>query len=212
MGRVIHRYKVAKYFKVTIQAGFFRFETRPERIQQDRDLDGIYVVRTSESEKRLPTEDVVRSYKNLSKVEQAFRSLKQIDLWVRPIYHRLEDRVRAHIFVCMLAYYVVWHMRKALAPLLFEDEALDQNRQKRDPVLPTQPSRSAQEKKRTQQTANGFPVHSFTTLMQDLSTCARSDCRLRLDKSAPIVKRVTELTPLHREAFSLLGLFPSNGH
>ena len=128
-------------------------------------LDGIYVVRTSEPAERLSAEVSVRSYKRLSLVEQLFRCLKGIDLLVRPIYHRIEPRVCAHMLICILAYYVEWHLRRAWRSLLFADEELDGDRQERDPVAPAKPSASARRKKLTHETAAGLPVHSFRTLL-----------------------------------------------
>jgi transposase len=128
VGKVVNRYKVGKHFTMTIGEGTFSYERDEEKIRQEEALDGIYVIRTSEPAERLSAEDTVRSYKNLAQVERAFRSLKGIDLLIRPIWHHTENHVRAHLFLCMLAYYVEWHMRKALAPLLFDDEELDENR------------------------------------------------------------------------------------
>jgi transposase len=145
VGKVIDRYKVGKHFTVTIGEGTFSYERNEMKIDQEAALDGIYVIRTSEPAERLSVEDTVRSYKNLTQVERAFRSLKGIDLLIRPIWHHTEDHVRSHIFICMLAYYVEWHMRKALAPLLFDDEQLDENRKTRDPVKPAKPSVSAKD-------------------------------------------------------------------
>lgn len=125
-GKILERHKVGKHFELTIRDGSFQWARCEEAIEQEAKLDGIYVIRTSEPKERLTAEDTVRTYKNLSQVERAFRTLKGIDLLVRPIRHRTEDRVPAHIFLCMLAYYVEWHMRRALAPILFEDEELPQ--------------------------------------------------------------------------------------
>ncbi len=166
VGKVMDRYKMGKHFTVTIGEGTFSYERNEVKIDQEAALDGIYVIRTSEPAERLSAEDTVRSYKNLTQVERAFRSLKGIDLLVRPIWHHTEDHVRSHIFICMLAYYVEWHMRKALAPLLFDDEELDENRKTRDPVKPAKPSVSAKEKKGQKLTSEGFVVHSFDTLLE----------------------------------------------
>src|SRR5208282_6945821 len=134
---------------------------RQEAIDQERQLDGIYVLRTSEPAARLSAADTVRNYKSLAVVERAFRCLKGIDVLVRPIRHRTEERVPAHIFLCLLAYYVEWHLRRAWAPLLFEDEERREERKRRDPILPAEPSASAEVKKRSRQTVDGLPVHSF---------------------------------------------------
>ncbi len=141
-GRVIGRHKMAKHIRLTISDGLFTWERDVDSINQEKLLDGIYVVRTSEPSERLSAADSVRSYKRLSQVEQAFRCLKGIDLLVRPIHHRLEPRVRAHLLICVLAYYVEWHLRRAWRPLLFEDEELDGDRAVRDPVAAAKPSDS----------------------------------------------------------------------
>ena len=147
VGRVINRYKMAKHYRLAIEDNRFEWRRKTKSIEEERALDGIYVIRTSEANKRFSAEGAVRHYKNLSRVERAFRTLKGIDLRVRPIFLRTEDHVRAHIFLCFLAYYVEWHMRRALAPLLFDDEELDAQRWLRDPVEPAEPSLSARRKK-----------------------------------------------------------------
>jgi transposase len=205
VGKVINRYKVGKHFEVKIEDGGFRYARREQNIRREAELDGIYVIRTSEPADRLGSDDTVRSYKKLTLVEWLFRRLKSIDLLVRPLRHRLEDRVRAHIFLCVLAYYVQWHMRKALAPLLFNDEELDEDRKTRDPVLPATPSDSAKAKKRDRITCDGFEVHSFETLMENLGTRCRNTCRLKTYATGPTFDKYTEPTPLQQRAFSLLG-------
>lgn len=211
-GKILGRYKVGKHFKLTIADGVFQWQRRQESIEQESQLDGIYVVRTSESKQQLTAADTVRGYKSLSHAERMFRTLKGIDLLVRPIRHRTEQRVPAHIFICMLAYYVEWHMRQALAPLLFEDSELSENRKRRDPVLPATISESAKAKKRTLRTEDGFPVHSFETLMAELASVGRSTYRLKSDPAGPTFKQVADLTPLQARAFELLGLFPVKGN
>ncbi|OGP93318.1 MAG: hypothetical protein A2157_14390 [Deltaproteobacteria bacterium RBG_16_47_11] len=178
MGKVIGRYKMAKHFTITIGEGTFSYERNEASIDQEEALDGIYVIRTSEPAERLSAEDTVRSYKSLTRVEQAFRSMKGIDLLIRPIWHHTENHVRAHIFICMLAYYVEWHMRKTLAPLLFDDEELDENRKTRDPVKPVKPSASAKQKKVQKLTLEGLVVQSFDTLLEELGTRCRNRCRI----------------------------------
>ena len=158
VGKVIHRFKMAKHFTWTIEDGAFDWSRREDAIREEAALDGIYVVRTSEPAARLSPEDTVRGYKNLARVEQAFRCLKGLDLRVRPIRHRTEDHVRAHIFLCVLAYYVEWHLRQAWTELLFQDEELDEARRRRDPVAPARPSASAQKKKRERTTRDGLPI------------------------------------------------------
>jgi len=206
VGKVINQYKMGKHFEVNIEDGSFSFVRREQNILREAELDGIYVIRTSEPAERLCSEDTVRSYKKLTQVEWLFRCLKGIDVLVRPLRHRLEDRVRAHIFLCVLAYYVQWHMRKSLAPLLFNDENLDNDRKKRDPVLPARPSESAKSKKRERVTPDGFQIHSFETLMENLGTRCRNTCRLKTDPTGPTFYKYTDPTPLQQKALSLLGL------
>jgi len=206
VGKVINQYKVGKHFLVVIEDGRFSFTRNEESIRREALLDGIYVIRTTEPAARLSAEDVVRRYKDLAQVERAFRCLKGLDLLVRPIFHRDSDRVKAHIFICLLAYYVEWQMRRALAPLLFDDEELPVNRRRRDPVLPAQPSAGAKRKKATLLTADGFPVHSFQTLLAELATQCQNRCRIKTDPTAPPFYQVTIPTPLQKKAFELLGL------
>src|SRR6202035_15387 len=154
-GRVIGRHKMAKHLRLTISDGIFKWERNVESINREKLLDGIYVIRTSEPAQRLTAADGVRSYKRLAQVEQAFRCLKGIDLLVRPIHHRLEPRVRAHLLICVLADYLGWHLRRAWRSLLFEDEELERDRVVRDPVAAAKPSDSVRRKKTTHQTATG---------------------------------------------------------
>jgi transposase len=210
-GKVLGRYKVGKHFRLTIADGILKWERRQEAIEQESKLDGIYVIRTSESKKQLTAEDTVRTYKNLSQVERAFRTMKGIDLLVRPIRHRTENRVPAHIFLCMLAYYIKWHMRRALASILFEDEDLPSNRKLRDPVLPAKASEEAKAKRSTHRTEDGLEVHSFETLMAELASRGRSSYRIKSDPLGPSFKQISELTPIQARAFELLGLFPVKG-
>jgi transposase len=205
-GKVLGRYRMGKHFLLTIGEGSFEWKRREDAIAREAQLDGIYVIRTSVPKEQLSAEDAVRTYKSLSLVERAFRCLKGVDLLVRPIHHRAEDRVRAHVFLCMLAYYVEWHMRRALAPLLFHDEDLEADRKRRDPVAPAQPSMSVRRKKRQKTTDDGFTVHSFADLIQALGSRAKVLCRFGVDPSAPLVVRVSENTPLQSRAFELLGL------
>jgi len=210
VGKVINRYKVGKHFTMTIGEGTFSYERNEDKVRQEAALDGIYVIRTSEPTERLSSEDTVRSYKNLTQVERAFRSLKGIDLLVRPIWHHTEDHVRAHLFLCLLAYYVEWHMRKVLAPLLFDDEELDENRKRRDPVKPAKPSVSAQKKKTQRLTAEGLVIQSFDTLLEELGNRCRNRCRIKSDPGGSIFYQMTEMSPLQERAFQLLGLLPCN--
>jgi transposase len=203
-GRVIGKHKMAKHIQLTISDGIFAWERDDQSIENEGLLDGIYVIRTSEPAERLPAAEGVRSYKGLSQVEQAFRCLKGIDLLVRPIHHRLEPRVRAHVLICVLAYYVEWHLRRAWRPLLFGDEELDQDRAVRDPVAPAKPSDSARRKKTTHQTATGLPVHSFRTLLAHLGTRSRGTYQVALDPSGATFARVSELDTVQEEALRLL--------
>ena len=210
LGRVKNRFQVAKHFRTQIADGSFHYERRTEAIIREAQLDGFYMLRTSEPADRLPTAAVVRRYKDLTRVERAFRSLKTVDLHIRPIRHRTETRVRAHLFLCLLAYYVHWHLRQALAPLLFDDEDLEAERARRDPVLAAQPSASAKRKKRKRRTEDGLPLQSLETLMAHLGTRARHQCRLPSEPDAPCVQRLTEPTPLQQRAFELIRMFPGN--
>src|ERR1700745_3493754 len=212
VGKVLGRYKMGKHFACKIGEGSLAWSRRTGPIQQEEELDGIYVLRTSEPAERLSAEDTVRSYKSLAEVERAFRCLKGIGLLVRTIRHRTEDRVPAHIFLCVLAYYVEWHLRRAWAPLLFEDEQRREERQRRDPVLLAQPSASVERKKRSQQTADGLPVHSFQGLMEDLGSRARVTYALKPQKSEEkthlTFQQVPEPTPLQARASELIRMFP----
>ena len=212
MGKAINRHKVGKHFEVAIEEGHFSFCRRTEAIKHEGELDGLYVIRTSEPKQNLSAEDTVRSYKNLAQVERAFRTLKGIELQIRPIHHRSEDRVRAHVFLCLLAYYVEWHMRQAWAPLLFDDETLAAERKTRDPVAPAKPSSSAKRKKAVRRTEDGLPIHSFTTLMAELATRCRNRCRLKADPQNHIINQNTEPTALQARALELIRLLPVHGN
>ena len=212
VGKVFGRYKMSKHYNYNIGNGLFQWARNEESIAQEAKLDGIYVIRTSEPKERLSAEDTVRSYKALSQVERAFRCLKGIfDVLVRPIRHRTKDRVPAHLFLCLLAYYVEWHMRRALAPILFEDEELVEDRKRRDPILPAKPSESAKRKKAIHKTADGLPVHSFETLMAELATRGRVTYRLKSKDLDLAYKQVPDLTPIQVRAHELLGLLPVAG-
>jgi len=211
VGKVLGHYKVGKHFDCEIGEGSFQWSRRQNSIEQEEKLDGIYVIRTSEPRQRLSAEDTVRSYKSLAEVERAFRCLKGIDLLVRPIRHRTEERVPAHIFLCLLAYYVEWHLRQAWAPLLFEDEERREERQRRDPILPAKPSASAEAKKRSHQTAEGLPVHSFSTLLAELASRARVTYEFKSAEAKLTFKQVPEPRPLQARAYELIRLFPVPG-
>jgi len=169
LGKIIDKHKVGKHFLLDIQDTGFTFTINEEQVTAEAALDGIYVIRTSTDKERMSADETVRSYKSLSQVERAFRTIKTMDLKVRPIHHHLEQRVRAHIFVCMLAYYVEWHMREAWRPLLFSDEDLEAQTA-RDPVAPAERSDSAMHKVHTKRLVDGSEVHSFRTLIQSLGT------------------------------------------
>jgi transposase len=215
VGKVLGRYKMGKHFDCKIGEGSFTWSRRAESIQQEEKLDGIYVLRTSEPVDRLSAEETVRSYKSLAEVERAFRCLKGIDLLVRPIRHRSEDRVPAHIFLCVLSYYVEWHLRRAWAPLLFEDEERWEERKHRDPILPAQPSTSAQRKKRSHETVDGLPVHSFESLLRALASRARVTYARKPQKAEEktnlTFRQVPEPTPVQARAYELVRTFPVTG-
>ena len=204
VGKVVNKYKVAKHFKLTIANTRFDFEIDPDKVAAEAALDGIYVIRTSLSEERMSAEGTVRSYKQLGLVERAFRSFKTLDLAIRPIHHRLEHRVRAHIFLCMLAYYVMWHMVQAWRPLLFCDE--DQAAKKtRDPMAPAQRTAAALQKVRTRRLDDGSVVHSFRTLLDDLSGIVRNVCRVPgAPPDAPTFDVVTIPGAKQQRAYQLL--------
>ena len=192
--------------KTKIEDGVFVWSRHRESIQREADLDGLYVIRTSEKKQSLSTAETVRSYKSLAQVERAFRCLKGVDLRVRPIFHRTPERVRAHIFLCLLAYYVEWHMRRALAPLLFEDEQLEAERTRRDAVAPAQPSAAVKKKKASRRSAEGLPLHSFKTLLEALATRCQNTCRVAGSAPSARFEQLTAATPLQQRAFELLGL------
>jgi len=176
VGRVLNKYKMAKHYALQIEADSFDFEVKQEGVDAEAALDGIYVIRTSVDKDTMDTDRAVRSYKQLSKVEQAFRCLKSVDLMVRPIRHRLEDRVRAHIFLSVLAYYVQWHMIEAWRPMLFADEDQDA-KISRDPVAPAKRSKDALKKAASKLLDDGSPAHSFRTLLSHLGDIVRNTCR-----------------------------------
>lgn len=208
VGKVINRHKMAKHLALTIRDGLLQFERIENSIEREARLDGIYIIRTSETPQVLSSEDTVRTYKSLGQVEQAFRCLKGVDLRVRPIRHRTEEHVRAHIFLCVLTYYIEWHMRKALSPLLFQDDELQTTRWQRDPVARAETSAPAREKKRCGKTADGWPVHSLRTLMGELATRCKNTCRSGEGKAAARFDQLTEPTPFQAHVLQTLGLKP----
>jgi len=204
VGKVINRYKVAKHFTLEIQERSFAFQRQAASIAAEAALDGLYVIRTSLPATRMATADCVRHYKSLAQVERAFRTLKSVDLRIRPIHHRLADRVRAHIFVCLLAYYVEWHLREAWRELLFADT--DQTaKATRDPVAPARRSAAAARKASTQTLEDGTPAHSFATLMDELSTIVRNTCRTpHAGPDTNTFEVVTIANPKQRRALELI--------
>lgn len=208
VGRVLNRFKVGKHFTYAIADEDFSYQRNEQKITEEATLDGLYVIRTSVPKETLDAEEVVGVYKGLSNVEQAFRSLKTIDLNIRPIRHRLENRVRAHVFLCMLAYYVTWHMRQTLAPMLFQDDDKDDARTLRESVVdPAIRSLGAKAKDRTKRTPDGFPVESFPDLLKHLATLAKNRIHMTGKTSGDFYK-LTEQTPLQRRAFELLKTSP----
>ena len=200
-GKVVNQYKVAKHFELLIADDSFTFTRKADSIAAEAALDGLYIIRTSVKVARMDAPTCVRTYKSLAQVERAFRSIKTMDLKVRPIHHRLENRVRAHIFLCMLAYYVEWHMRQAWAPLLFADE--DQAAKLvRDPVAPATRSNAALKKVLSRTLDDGSPVHSFQTLMAQLQSIVRNTCRTPGSAvDAPTFEIIT--TPNHTQKRAL---------
>jgi transposase len=207
-GKVLNRYRMGKHFQIRIAEDSFHYERKQATIEREQRLDGVYVIRTSVPAATLNGPQVVASYKRLAGVERAFRSLKTVDLHVRPIHHRLPDRVRAHILLCMLAYYVEWHLRRCWAPLLFDDhEAAAAQAARSSVVAPAQRSAAAQRKARTKTTAAGQPVHSFRSLLSDLATIVKNRVQ-PADTKIPAFDIVTTPTPLQQQALDLLDIPP----
>jgi transposase len=204
VGKVINQYKVAKHFELDIGENRFTFTRKHEAIAAEAAIDGIYILRTSVDAARMEAADCVRNYKALANVERAFRSLKTVDLKVRPIHHRTADRVRAHILLCMLAYYVEWHMREAWRKLMFADTDLAA-KATRDPVAPAQRSQQAQEKVASHTVDDGTPAHSFATLMAELGSLVRNTCRTPgAGPEAPTFDIVTTPNATQRHALDLI--------
>lgn len=206
VGRILSQYKVGKHFKLHIEEDSFSFERQQEQINEEAALDGIYVIRTSVRDGEMAATQVVRNYKRLSQLEQAFRSWKSQDLKVRPIYHRLANRVRAHLFLCLLAYYLEWWMRRKLAPLLFDEEDRERAEGLRDSVVAAaQRSPQTLQKVRSRLNSDGLPVHSFRTLLADLATLTKNRIRPNLPH-APYFEQMTQPTTLQQKALELLGV------
>ncbi len=209
VGRLIGRYRMAKHFELTITDTSLRWQRKAERIAQEAALDGIYVIRTSVAAQQLGAGAAVAAYKSLANVERAFRSMKTVDLHVRPVFHYNAQRVRAHVFLCMLAYYVEWHMRARLKPMLFDDEQLDEASAARaSPVVKAVRSAHAKAKDARRIADDGLPLHSFRTLLQDLGTLAYNVTHTPVNPELKIVI-TTRPTPLQAKAFELLGLNPA---
>ncbi|HUL12893.1 MAG TPA: IS1634 family transposase [Methylococcaceae bacterium] len=204
VGKVIERFKMAKHFALTITENSFSYARKIPQIEAEAALDGLYVLRTDVPQTELSAAQVVGTYKSLAHVERAFRALKTVDLHVRPIFHWNSDRVRAHVFLCLLAYYVEWQMRQKLKPLLFDDEEIPPSP---SPARPAERSESARQKDATGLNPNGMPVHSFRSLLADLATVCYNVASTPLNPNAKIIL-TTRPTALQREAFQLLGITP----
>jgi transposase len=205
VGKSLNRFKVGKHFEIRIADGSFSYSRQREAIAQEEQLDGLYVLRTSEPATRLSAADVVRGYKSLAQVERVFRCVKGLDIMVQPIFHRAADRVRAHIFLCVLACYVEWHLREVLAPLLFADAQVASARKTRDPVAPAKPSAAAVCKRALHATPEGFEVQSFRTLLQVMATRCRNTCRVKSRPDSVFVQ-VTKPDALQAHILKLLKL------
>jgi transposase len=207
-GKIIDKYKVAKHFELVIGDATLCWTRKPGSVAAEAALDGLYIIRTSVSSAQMDASECVRSYKSLSNVERAFRSIKTIDLKVRPIHHRTADRVRAHIFVCMLAYYVEWHLREAWRELMFADTE-QQLKSTRDPVAPATRSDLAQAKAASHRLIDGTPAHSFSTLMAELATIVRNTCRTpHAVPDAPTFDVLTTPNAKQQRAFELIQKMP----
>lgn len=207
VGKVLNAKGVGKHFKIQITDASFSYQRDTESIATEAALDGLYVLRTSVSANTMEAAETVRAYKSLSTVEQAFRSYKTVDLKVRPIYHHLADRVKAHIFLCMLAYYVEWHMRSSLAPMLFDDQNFATAQAMQNSVVaPAHRSDIALTKAQKKRTEDDFPVHSFQTLLADLATIVKNRVASNLPGTRITFDKITEPTRLQYKALDLLGV------
>ncbi len=205
-GAVLNRHKVAKHFTLTITDGTFAFARNIEAIEAESRLDGFYVIRTNLDKATLASSDIVRAYKSLSQAERAFRSIKTVDLEIRPIHHRLPDRVRAHVLLCMLAYYLEWHMRQALAPILFDDHQRAEAAAARISIVaPAQRSKAAHRKAATKRTDDGLPVHSFQSLLAEMATFTRNTMAMATAPNNTFLL-YPQQTPTQRRAFELLAV------
>ena len=203
VGKVIGKHKMAKHFDLTITENSFTYTRNKARIREEAALDGLYVVRSSVDKKQMNSEQVVETYKSLAKVERAFRCIKTVDLSLRPIYHRNEDRIRSHVFICMLAYYVEWHMRKQLRPLLFADDDQESAVAARESIVaPAQRSKSAKRKDSRRRTDDDYPVQSFHDILADLGTLCRN--RIRIPEFESEFDKLALPTPYQQHVLDLL--------
>lgn len=206
VGKVVNKWKMQKHLILSITDKNFSYQRNDASIAAEKSLDGIYVIRASVDKAHFGTDDTVRAYKALHHVEQAFRSMKTVDLKIRPIYHYSEKRVRAHVFLCMLAYYVEWHMRQLLAPILFDDHDKATAQKLRSSIVgKARPSPEAQRKAALKKTNDHFPVHSFRTLLDDLASIVKNRVQPKL-KDSPTFDKITQPTPLQQKTFDLLGV------
>ncbi len=203
VGKILNKYKINKYYNLEITDSGLTYERKQELIDQEMALDGVYILRTSVDKNVMDGVEVVKAYKSLSSVEEAFRCYKSIDLKVRPIYHYKGDRVKAHIFLCMLAYYLEWHLKQKLAPLLFEDEEIDDNSQD---IIKARRSDTAVAKDRKKRNQENFLVHSFRTLMEDLGTICLNTVECNLESGKYVFDKITRPTALQQKALDLLGI------
>jgi transposase len=206
VGQVLNRYNVGKHFNIDIKADSFAYKRNNETIEREAVLDGLYVIRTSVKPEILSEVETVKAYKSLSQVEQAFRSFKTVDLKIRPIYHHTTERVKAHIFLCMLAYYVEWHMRSLLAPILFNEDDWSAAQLKQKSVVAAVKSDKAEAKARKKRTEDDLPVHSFQTLLADLGTIVKNQIQSTMAGGNFIFDKMTELTRVQQRALNLLGV------
>ena len=207
VGKVINQHKVGKHFSTAISDDSFSFRRDQEKIATEAELDGLYIVRSNVEPELFDAEQTVRAYQDLAKVERAFRSMKTVDLKVRPTYHRRADRMRAHVWLCMLAYYVEWHLRAALAPLLFDDHDREAGERQRSSVVrPAQRSPAAQAKAASKRTADDLPVHSFRGLLAELGTLTANTMQMAQDGATFTLQ--TQPTAVQQRCFELLGVTP----
>ena len=206
VGKIINKYKMNKHFILTIEEDSFSFERNHVNIDKEAALDGFYIIRTSVANERMNARQTVQTYKSLSHVEQAFRSIKSVDLKIRPIFHRLDDRVRSHMFLCMLSYYVEWHMRQCLAPLLFDDEEKEKMATTKSSIVaPTERSPSARKKAASKRTEKNLPAQSFQLLLANMATICQNTIQFNLPGTQPF-NNITSPTALQKKALDLLGV------